>query len=46
MVIISPNTALPGPSKAREAVASRKIPGIVITDSPGKRVKGDIEKQV
>jgi len=45
MVIISPNTALPGPSKAREAVASRKLPGIVITDSPGKRVKGDIEKQ-
>ncbi len=45
MVIISPNTALPGPSKAREAVASRKIPCIVITDSPGKRIKGDIEKQ-
>jgi methylenetetrahydromethanopterin dehydrogenase len=45
VVIISPNTALPGPSKAREAVAMRKIPGIVITDSPGKKVKGDIEKQ-
>jgi len=45
MIIISPNTALPGPSKAREAVATRKLPGIVITDSPGKRVKGDIEKQ-
>jgi methylenetetrahydromethanopterin dehydrogenase len=44
-VIISPNTALPGPSKARDAVAQRKIPGIVITDSPGKKVKGDIEKQ-
>jgi len=45
MLIISPNTALPGPSKAREAVSNRKIPGIVITDSPGKRIKGDIEKQ-
>ena len=45
MLIISPNTALPGPAKAREAVAARKIPGIVITDSPGKRVKGDIEAQ-
>ncbi len=44
-VIISPNTALPGPATAREAVSSRKIPGIVITDSPGKRVKADIEKQ-
>jgi len=45
MIIISPNTALPGPSKAREAVSTRQMPGIVITDSPGKRVKGDIEKQ-
>jgi len=45
MVIISPNTALPGPSKAREAASIRRIPTIVITDSPGKRVKGDIEKQ-
>lgn len=45
MIIISPNTALPGPSKAREAVSNKKLPGIVITDSPGKRIKADIEKQ-
>jgi methylenetetrahydromethanopterin dehydrogenase len=45
MLIISPNTALPGPSKAREEVSNRKLPGIVITDSPGKRIKADIEKQ-
>jgi methylenetetrahydromethanopterin dehydrogenase len=45
MLIISPNTALPGPSKAREEVSIRKLPGIVITDSPGKRIKADIEKQ-
>jgi methylenetetrahydromethanopterin dehydrogenase len=45
MIIISPNTALPGPSKARETVANRKLPGIVITDAPGKRIKADIEKQ-
>jgi methylenetetrahydromethanopterin dehydrogenase len=45
MLIISPNTALPGPSKAREAVSNSKLPGIVITDSPGKRIKADIEKQ-
>ena len=44
-VIISPNTALPGPSKARDAVAMRKIPGIVISDSPARKVKADIEKQ-
>jgi methylenetetrahydromethanopterin dehydrogenase len=45
MVVISPNTALPGPAKARDEIANRKLPGIVITDSPGKKVKGDIEKQ-
>jgi methylenetetrahydromethanopterin dehydrogenase len=45
MLIISPNTALPGPAKAREATSNRKLPGIVLTDSPGKRVKADIEKQ-
>jgi methylenetetrahydromethanopterin dehydrogenase len=45
MIIISPNTALPGPAKAREEVSNRKLPGIVITDSPGKRIKADIEKQ-
>jgi methylenetetrahydromethanopterin dehydrogenase len=45
MIVISPNTALPGPQKVRDAIASRKLPGIVITDAPGKRVKADIEKQ-
>jgi len=44
-VVISPNTALPGPAKARETFASSGKPGIVITDAPGKRVKADIEKQ-
>jgi len=44
-VVISPNTALPGPAKARETFASSGKPGIVITDAPGKRVKADLEKQ-
>jgi methylenetetrahydromethanopterin dehydrogenase len=44
-VVISPNTALPGPAKARETFAKSGKPGIVITDAPGKRVKADIEKQ-
>lgn len=44
-VVISPNTALPGPAKAREAFANSGKPGIVITDAPGKRVKADLEKQ-
>jgi methylenetetrahydromethanopterin dehydrogenase len=45
LVVISPNTALPGPAKARETFASSGKPGIVITDAPGKRVKADLEKQ-
>lgn len=44
-VVISPNTALPGPTKARETFAESGKPGIVITDAPGKRVKADLEKQ-
>jgi len=44
-VVISPNTALPGPAKAREALAASGKPSIVITDAPGKRVKADLEKQ-
>jgi methylenetetrahydromethanopterin dehydrogenase len=44
-VVISPNTALPGPAKARETFAASGKPTIVITDAPGKRVKADLEKQ-
>jgi methylenetetrahydromethanopterin dehydrogenase len=44
-VVISPNTALPGPAKARETFANSGKPSIVITDAPGKRVKADLEKQ-
>jgi len=44
-VMISPNTALPGPAKARETFARSGKPCIVITDAPGKRAKGDLEKQ-
>jgi methylenetetrahydromethanopterin dehydrogenase len=44
-VVISPNTALPGPAKARETFAATGKPSIVITDAPGKRVKADLEKQ-
>ena len=44
-VVISPNTALPGPAKAREAFVNSGKPAIVITDAPGKRIKPDLEKQ-
>src|SRR5512136_3118832 len=36
-VVISPNAALPGPSKARETFTGNGKPTIVITDAPGKR---------
>ena len=45
LVITSPNTALPGPAKAREQFSASGKPGIVITDAPGKRVKEELEKQ-
>jgi len=45
LVVISPNTALPGPAKAREQISASGKPGIIITDAPGKRVKADLEKQ-
>jgi len=38
-VVISPNTALPGPSKAREVFATSGKPTIVITDAPGKKAR-------
>jgi len=45
LIVISPNTSLPGPGKAREKISSSGIPGIVISDAPGKRAKEEIEKQ-
>lgn len=44
-VVISPNTALPGPAKARETFSASGKPAVVITDAPGKRVKTDLEAQ-
>lgn len=44
-VLISPNTALPGPRMAREQISDSGLPGIVISDAPGKRAKEEIEKQ-
>jgi len=45
IVSISPNAAIPGPAKAREILANRKIPCIVISDAPAKKVTSEIEKQ-
>ncbi|MGA3061546.1 MAG: F420-dependent methylenetetrahydromethanopterin dehydrogenase [Candidatus Bathyarchaeia archaeon] len=45
LVTISPNTALPGPAKARELISKSGRPGIVISDSPAKRAKAEMESQ-
>ena len=45
IVTISPNAAIPGPAKAREILSNKKIPCIVISDAPAKKVTGEIEKQ-
>ncbi len=45
VLFISPNTSAPGPAKARNILSKREIPTIVFTDSPGKRVKNEIEEQ-
>ena len=45
LILTSPNTALPGPAKVREKFSSSGLPGLVITDAPGKRVKAELEKQ-
>ncbi len=45
LIVISPNTALLGPGKVREKMSSSGLPGIVISDAPGKRAKEEIEEQ-
>jgi methylenetetrahydromethanopterin dehydrogenase len=45
LIVISPNTSLPGPGKFREKISSSGLPGIVISDAPGKRAKEEMEKQ-
>jgi methylenetetrahydromethanopterin dehydrogenase len=45
LILISPNTALPGPAKVREQFSNSGKPGVVVTDAPGKRVKAELEKQ-
>ena len=45
MILISPNTALPGPAKVREKISSIGLPGIVLSDSPAKRAKAEMENQ-
>ena len=45
LIVISPNTALPGPAKVREKISSSGTPGIVVSDAPAKKAKAEIEQQ-
>ena len=45
LIVISPNTALPGPAKVREKISSSGIPGIVVSDAPAKKARAEIEQQ-
>jgi methylenetetrahydromethanopterin dehydrogenase len=45
VLFISPNTSAPGPAKAREILSKKKVPAVVFTDAPGKRVKTEMEEQ-
>ncbi len=45
LLFISPNTSAPGPAKAREVFSRKKVPTVIFTDGPGKRVKDEIERQ-
>jgi methylenetetrahydromethanopterin dehydrogenase len=45
VILISPNSSLPGPSRVRERFAETGIPAVIVTDAPGKRIKADLEKQ-
>ena len=45
MLFVSPNTSAPGPTKVREVLSKKKVPAVVFTDGPGKRVKTEMEEQ-
>ncbi len=43
-IILSPNAALPGPTKARQVVAEAGVPTIVISDGPTKKALKQLEE--
>ncbi len=42
-VVVSPNAALPGPTKAREILKEAGIPVVVVSDLPAKKAAKDME---
>jgi len=44
-LVVSPNASLPGPSKARNILKESKIPTIVVSDGPAKKVVKQLEEE-
>jgi len=44
VVVVSPNAALPGPMTVAKEFAGRDIPTIFVTDKPGGKAAGELEK--
>lgn len=44
-LVVSPNAGLPGPSKARNILKESKIPTIVVSDGPAKKVVKQLEEE-
>jgi methylenetetrahydromethanopterin dehydrogenase len=44
VILIGPAQATPGPTEARKIIAAAKIPVIVISDSPAKKVAKELEE--
>lgn len=44
-LVVSPNASLPGPSKARSILKESKIPTIVVSDGPAKKVVKQLEEE-
>ncbi|MCS7139152.1 MAG: F420-dependent methylenetetrahydromethanopterin dehydrogenase [Candidatus Nezhaarchaeota archaeon] len=44
IIIISPNAALPGPTKAREVAKTLNAPVVIITDAPAKKAASKFEE--
>ncbi|MEM2885155.1 MAG: F420-dependent methylenetetrahydromethanopterin dehydrogenase [Thermoproteota archaeon] len=42
-IVLSPNAALPGPTKARQVLAEAGVPTIVVSDGPTKKVLKQLE---
>jgi len=45
IIFISPNPAIPGPTKVRQIILNTRVPSIVISDGVAKRIKDELEKQ-